>query len=220
MKRFVLQQNVARFRGLLRGNVDGDLRHTIAMMLAAAERELATLNATLNGAAPYRPQGIARSGMGALAPNDVARELEGSSTPMVLIHPGPGLQILDLNQAYAEATLIDMHRAPGERMFDVFPDNPDDPLADGVQKLFASLTTAAETGRPHKMAVLRYDVRDRSGKFVERYWQPVNTPLFGADGQMTAILHSASDVTWEVLAMRRMNVGSLGPDPVRSGVAS
>jgi hypothetical protein len=45
------------------------------------------------------------------------------------------------------------HRLAGERLFDVFPDNPDDPPADGVSNLYASLRIAAETGQPHAMKI-------------------------------------------------------------------
>jgi hypothetical protein len=55
----------------------------------------------------------------------------------------------------------------GRSLFEVFPDNPDDPLADGVNNLFASLMTEGKTGRPHAMAMQRYDIRP-SGAFIER----------------------------------------------------
>jgi signal transduction histidine kinase/CheY-like chemotaxis protein len=49
------------------------------------------------------------------------------------------------------------------------------------------------------MALQRYDIpidRNDAGKhFVERYWSPVNVPVFGADGQLTHIIHRVEDVT-------------------------
>jgi len=74
----------------------------------------------------------------------------------------------------------------GEKLFDVFSDNPNDPSADGVSNLYASLKIAAETGRPHTMAFQRYDVRDAAGRFVERYWRPLNTPLFDQEVHLKA----------------------------------
>jgi hypothetical protein len=95
---------------------------------------------------------------------------------MLLIDPRPGLHIVDANKLYSAAAMIEVARVVGEKMFDVFPDNPDDPSADGVANLFASLATVAQTRQPNAMAVQRYDVRDARGNFVERYWQPVNSP--------------------------------------------
>jgi hypothetical protein len=65
----------------------------------------------------------------------------------------------------------------------VFPDNPDDAAADGASNLYAWLRIAAETGRPHAMEVQRYDMRDPTGRFVERDWRPRNTPVFDAAGR-------------------------------------
>lgn len=77
----------------------------------------------------------------------------------------------------------------------MFPDNPDDPLADGVSNLYASLRIVAQTGRPHAMAVQRYDIRDPDGSFVERYWQPINSAIVDEDGRLTFLLHHVEDVT-------------------------
>lgn len=92
----------------------------------------------------------------------------------------------------------------GQYIFDVFPDNPDDPSATGVSNLRASLEMVLRERLPHTMAVQKYDVQEpieRGGHFVERYWSPVNTPLFDANGDFTFICHSVTDVT-EIIASR------------------
>jgi PAS domain S-box-containing protein len=48
------------------------------------------------------------------------------------------------------------------------------------------------------MAVQKYDIRrpeSEGGGFEERYWSPVNTPVFGDDGCVRHILHRVQDVT-------------------------
>jgi hypothetical protein len=80
-----------------------------------------------------------------------------------------------------------------------FPGQSGRPTADGVSNLYASFKIAAETGRPHAMQAERYDVRDQSGAFVERYWRPVNTPLLDQEGRLIYLLHHVEDVTSEVL---------------------
>lgn len=42
--------------------------------------------------------------------------------------------------------------------------------------------------------IQRYDVRYASGHFVERYWQPVNTPIFDAKGRLVYLLHHVEEV--------------------------
>ena len=99
------------------------------------------------------------------------REFENSPLLYLILDPRPGLHIIDINGAYAQATMTTRAVVAGERLFNVFPDNPDDPFADGVSNLYASLRSAAETGRPHAMQIQRYDLRHPNGKFVERYWR-------------------------------------------------
>jgi hypothetical protein len=60
------------------------------------------------------------------------------------------------------------------------------------------LKTVAQTGRPHAMAVQRYDIRDPTGAFVERHWQPINMPIHDAQGRLMFLLHHVEDVTDQV----------------------
>lgn len=115
--------------------------------------------------------------------------IDASDDLYMVIDPRAGLHVLDMNEAYAAATLTARHRAAGEKLFELFPDNPDVPSADGVCNLFDSLQRAAETGAPHVMAAQRYDVRDASGRFVERTWLPTNTPVYDENGKLIYMLH-------------------------------
>lgn len=83
----------------------------------------------------------------------------------------------------------------GRGVFEVFPDNPDDPSADGVANLRRSLQAVVDTGKKHRMSVQRYDIRDLNGKFENRYWDPLNSPVFGENGELIYIIHSVQDVT-------------------------
>jgi len=105
------------------------------------------------------------------------------------------LTISTVNKAYARATMIDQAQVAGRPLFEVFPDNPDDPTADGVSNLRASLMRVLETGRPDTMPIQRYDVRGASGTFEERYWSPINLPRLAEDGKVILIIHRVEDVT-------------------------
>ena len=86
----------------------------------------------------------------------------------------------------------------GRRIFEVFPDNPDDPAADGVRNLEASLNRVLRNRAADLMAVQKYDIRrpeSEGGAFEERYWSPVNSPVFGADDEIAYIIHRVEDVT-------------------------
>jgi PAS domain S-box-containing protein len=120
--------------------------------------------------------------------------------------PAPHL-VLDLefcivatNEAYLEATMTEQEGIVGRHIFEVFPDNPDDPHASGVANLTASLEAVCRTQKPHSMDVQRYDLRRADGSFEERYWKPVNTPVFDEQGRLYQILHQPIDVTSHVQA--------------------
>src|SRR5947209_5362264 len=84
------------------------------------------------------------------------------------------LIIVAVNEAYLAATATDRSTLLGRPIFEAFPDNPDDPTADGVRNLRRSLKTVLATGQADTMALQRYDIpidRDDAGEhFVERYW--------------------------------------------------
>jgi hypothetical protein len=128
--------------------------------------------------------------------------IEQSDLPFMVIDPGPGLHIVDINDAYGSATMTQRACVAGLRLFDTFPDNPDDPTADGVSNLYESLQRAAKTGTPHAMADQRYDVRGANGSFTQRYWRPLNTPIFDETGQLVYLLHHVADVTGQHVASR------------------
>jgi len=110
----------------------------------------------------------------------------------------PDLRIVAVSDAYLRATMTTREAILGRGIFDVFPDNPDDPEASGVNNLRASLNSVLEFGRTDTMAVQKYDVRrpeTDGGGFEERYWSPRNSPVFGPDGQLCFIIHRVEDVT-------------------------
>jgi two-component sensor histidine kinase len=108
------------------------------------------------------------------------------------------LNIVAVNDSYLDATMTVRKDILGRGIFDVFPDNPDDRTADGVSNLRASLTRVLKFGRPDAMPVQKYDIprpATAGGGFEERYWSPLNTPVFGADGQVAWIIHRVENVT-------------------------
>jgi len=107
----------------------------------------------------------------------------------------PSFAIVAVSEAYLRATLTVREQIIGRDLFDVFPDNPNDPTATGTRNLRASLETVLRTRAPHTMPVQKYDIRrPGSEEFEERYWKPLNTPVV-IDGEVAYIIHSVEDVT-------------------------
>ncbi|WP_292513776.1 PAS domain S-box protein [Methylobacterium sp.] len=125
---------------------------------------------------------------------------DASPTPLLVVAP-LNWTIVAANGAYVRATGKTREEQIGRHLFDVFPDDPDDPSADGVRNLTASLERVVATRSTDAMAVQRYAVQGPDGRFVERWWAPVNTPVLGKDGNVVLILHHVEDVS-EVIRLR------------------
>lgn len=124
------------------------------------------------------------------------------TAPSLCIVLAPDFRIVAVSDAYLQATKTKRSEVLGRNVFDVFPDNPDDPTATGVQNLNYSLQSVLKNKVPHRMAILKYDIRrseSEGGGFEVRYWSPINSPVLNADGEVTFIINRAEDVTEFVL---------------------
>ncbi|MEU5317826.1 ATP-binding protein [Streptomyces sp. NPDC021056] len=123
---------------------------------------------------------------------DFRRLFDAVLSPLLVLTPD--FTIVEVNRAYLTATRTE-RAIVGRPVFDVFPDNPDDPSADGVANLRRSLEAVVATGRTDTMALQRYDIPAEDGGFAERYWSPVNSPVLDAEGELSYIIHRVEDVT-------------------------
>src|SRR5689334_1172318 len=78
---------------------------------------------------------------------------------LVLLPDNPVFTIAAVSDAYAAATMTRREGIVGRSLFEVFPDNPADPAADGVENLRASLLRVLEKGTPDTMPLQKYDIR-------------------------------------------------------------
>jgi len=119
---------------------------------------------------------------------------DASPTPLLVIAP-PDWTIVAANEARLKATDTTREQNLGRKLFDVFPDDPNHPEADGVRNLTSSLERVLATKRADVMPVQRYALSDASGVFVERWWNPINTPVLDRDGEVALIIHRVEEVT-------------------------
>jgi len=117
------------------------------------------------------------------------------SLPGLYLVLTPELEIVSVSDAYLNATMTTRAGILHRNLFDVFPDNPADKNADGVSNLRASLDRVKQNGTADTMAIQKYDVRRPDGVFEERYWSPINSPVFGADREIKYIVHRVEEVT-------------------------
>jgi len=155
------------------------------------------------------PDGKLQQTIGAMAQMTEAKTHATSHAGefQALFESAPGLylvlrpedfRIVAVSDAYLRATMTEHSRIIGKTLFEVFPDDPTDPYADGVRNLRASLERVRATRLADVMAVQRYPIprpESLGGGFEERWWSPINSPVLGNDGQISFIIHRVEDVT-------------------------
>lgn len=120
----------------------------------------------------------------------------------------PDLTIAAVSDSYLNNTLTKRSDILGRNIFDVFPDNPSDPAADGVTKLRASLEKVLKNKAVDTMQIQKYDIpkpKEEGGGFEERYWSPQNSPVFNAKREVEYIIHRVDDVTDYVAQIKATN---------------
>lgn len=105
------------------------------------------------------------------------------------------LTIMDVSEKLTKAAGIHRLDMIGKNLFVVFPENPEDIIADGQSNLKYSLNYVLKHKTAHTMAVQRYDVKNLEGIFEERYWCPVNKPVLDENGDVLYIIHRVEEVT-------------------------
>ena len=130
----------------------------------------------------------------ALCESDFRRFFDAVAKPVMVIAP-PDWTIVAMNDARLGVTGTTREGQIGRRLFELFPNDPADPHADGVQNLTASLERVLATRMADVMAVQRYAVRDAEGRFEERWWSPVNTPVLDGAGRVAFIIYQVEEVT-------------------------
>ncbi|ADD03914.1 sensor box histidine kinase [Natrialba magadii ATCC 43099] len=114
----------------------------------------------------------------------------------LIVQPGD-YEIVAVSDAYLDATMTERAEILGKTLFEIFPDNPDDP-AEGAENLRESLDRVAKTGKADTMPVTHYPIPNRESggdEFEERWWNPINSPVFDTAGELDYIVHSVEDIT-------------------------
>jgi signal transduction histidine kinase len=120
---------------------------------------------------------------------------ESPDVLLVLLPDSPRFTMVAATKQRLIATHTTKEQILGRGLFELFPDNPDDPSATGTTNLRASLERVLATGAPDTMAVQKYDIPLPNGQFEVKYWSPRNIPVLSPAGEVQYILHRAVDVS-------------------------
>ena len=114
--------------------------------------------------------------------------------------PAAGLMLLDrnfrvrgVNATYEAISMRGRAQLLGESVFDLFPDNPDDPRASGPALLAASVESAIRSHGTDTMPIVRYDITapDDPDVFLPKLWTWSNTSIEDGPDQIGVMLRVA-----------------------------
>lgn len=124
-------------------------------------------------------------------PSGVDLERVFAAVPGLYFALTPELVLVAATDEILRATSLVREEVLGRNVFDVLPDEPS---AAGVESWRASLERVRATKEPHTMGLTKYSVPSGAG-LEEKYWEPMNSRVLAADGELVYIIHRTVDRT-------------------------
>ena len=208
---FILQENIKLFRERLAQARDDGERAWLEVMLSTAEREHALLEAERVGASARARPPLDDPEMAAVRDQlkaDFRQTFYDVREYAVLLDPGPGLLVVDVNRTKSGVRGLGRDQIIGRPIFLTFPDNPTVARAEGVARMYAALRAVAQTGHPQTLEAVRHDVRRPGGHYAPRYWRIVNSPLHDEGGRLVFLIQVFIDITGGVRRAGRAAEGA------------
>lgn len=114
----------------------------------------------------------------------------------LVVTPGD-YSIVAVSDAFLAATRTSREQLSGRTLFEAFWGSSPERYADVARALLESLQRVEQNRHADVMPVQYYPVAgpEGSGPAEDRYWSPVNSPVFGPQGELQYIIHRTEDVT-------------------------
>ncbi|HSH37508.1 MAG TPA: RsbRD N-terminal domain-containing protein, partial [Chthoniobacterales bacterium] len=109
---------------------------------------------------------------------------ESTAGAYVVIRPET-YEVIAASETYLRATSMTRDAIIGRNLFDVFPEVRSDLSENAIRNLKLSLDRVKTTRRADALPVQRYPIqREEGGRLEDRYWSPMNSPVFGPNGEL------------------------------------
>jgi PAS domain S-box-containing protein len=132
---------------------------------------------------------------------------------IVIAVDDPDFTVIEESEAHAVMSMVRRQEVVGRPLFDVFPDMSEKYRKTGVSDLLESIRDVVRTGRPNDTSTMRYDLKDKHGMYVERYFKISHHPLFESTGpnmsrskrqKVVAIVQVTADITEPTLSDQKL----------------
>ncbi|MEY8015377.1 ANTAR domain-containing protein [Mycobacterium servetii] len=120
----------------------------------------------------------------------------GQSGPVGIAFLDCDLNIRGFDATFETVTMRRRDETLGQNVFDVFPDNPDDPQATGSSLLAASMESALRRRSTDPIPICRYDITDpqNPGVYLPKLWSSTSTAVDDG-GEQIGVLHRVVEIT-------------------------
>ena len=119
----------------------------------------------------------------------------------LLLPNEPVFTVVASTDEFAAFSGVPRETLVGSSLFTYFPDNPAAPnVSNDIRR---SLAKCISLKRKNELAVQRYDIGQPDGSFNEMYWRVIHTPILNDGGEITYVIHTAIDVTDNILATKK-----------------
>jgi PAS domain S-box-containing protein len=135
---------------------------------------------------------------------------ESTAGAYIVLRPD-NYEVVAVGEAYLRVTSMTREMIIGRCLFDVFPELPDDPSVNAIRNTRLSLERVKATRRSDAVPVQRYPIprsAEEGGGVEERFWSPINSPVFSPTGELIFIVHRVDDVTPFVRAQQAEDGGA------------
>ena len=122
------------------------------------------------------------------------------------------LRVVAASEAYLAVTMTRRDEIMGLPMWEIFPDNPDDPTVEGSRQVRESQQRVLATRRTDTMAVQKYDIPRPDGTYDVRYWSPMHVPVLDRAGNVIYVIHRVEDVTEFIQLKQQASEGAAMSD--------
>ena len=120
----------------------------------------------------------------------------GPGLRLIIAADAPDFTIMDVNDAYLNATNTRREDLIGKPLFSAFNIRRTEEVAKSTAQMERSLYEALLTGNPQPMTEYRFDIPvENSDGFETRYWSASNIPVKGENGNIRFFIHTVTDIT-------------------------
>ncbi len=124
-------------------------------------------------------------------------------SPHIIIRPDATLTIVDQNEAHAKLTHTKRSTVIGQPLLEAFPDTSLRYIKTGYSELAEAVRKVARTKKYNAPPLIQFNLRDKNGDFVEKWWRTIYYPLFNSVGEVALIYQVTEDVTHEIKAKQQ-----------------